>query len=631
MLTYMRTRSKTWVKWIIFGTIAIVFVFWGGSSYWSKEANMVVRIDRHIITQQQYAKAYEDTLKSIQDRLGTAPTAEMIKALNLKEKVLDQMVDDYVMAVEADKAGIAITDQELQEVIQSYPPFQQDGKFSESNYRRVLDYQRLTPADFEDMQRKELLKQKFFGMLTENLIVSPEEVAAYYKYQNDVFDLNFLTVDAQQFMKDITVTDQEAGIYFDKNKEKYKVAPKITLSCIVFPAASYMDKAAITQEEAMDYYKSHKGEFSTQAKVHGRDIFIAVPQSADPSAQQKMLIAKKVYDEAKAGGDFAALARQYSEDAATKASGGDLGMVEAATLPAPLKAAFDKMKPGEVTGPVRTEGGVHILKLESKEAATETPFEAVSGKVIENMKTKRAQILAGDDADATFKDIYEKGTQNFVAYAQKRGLQIKDIGPFAMGENIGVQNAAEISKSAFLLPKGEMGQPVQVGDGYMIYMVKDKIPSRIPELSEVKPRVAQDLALSKAFDSAKAYAAGLEKNRAQLDAMPHQTTGAFKRTAGSVPQLELIPGVKADLDKLAVPKTYPAGSRMFVVWSGKVQQADLRAADPAQLKQLGEELLGRKKETAITQYQKDARKKHKITFTKEEGPKRNLNDLPDNN
>jgi peptidyl-prolyl cis-trans isomerase D len=297
-----------------------------------------------------------------------------------------------------------------------------------------------------------------------------------------------------------------------------------------------------------------------------------------------------------------------------------------------MREAFDRMKPGEVAGPVRTQFGFHILKLESKEEAKQTPFETVSAKVIQSMKARRAMILAGDEADEAFKEIYEQGTQNFAAYAQKKGLQVKDIGPAAAGDDIGLPNASFL-KEAFLLPKGEMGnKAVETGDGYLIYLVKDKVNSRIPELAEVKARVAQDLALSKALERAKLYAQGLEKNRAQLESMPHQTTGAFKRTSGSVPKLELIPGVKDDLDKLASPRTYTAGGKMFIVWLGRVQPADLRSADPAQIKSIGEELLNRKKELVISQFKKDARSRHKVTITMDTksrplGP----NDLPDNN
>jgi peptidyl-prolyl cis-trans isomerase D len=632
MLTYMRNRSKTWVKWIIFGAIIVVFVFWGGSSYWGKEANMVAKVDRHIITTQQFSKAYEDTLRALQEKLGTAPTPEMIKALGLREKVLDQMVDDYILAAEAAKAGVSITDQELQSTIQTYPPFLENGRFSESNYRRILDYQRLTPAEFEDMQRKNLLKEKFYGMLTENVMVSPEEVASYYKYLNDTFDLNFISVDAQQFMKDITVTDQEAGLYYDKNKEKYKVAPKIALTCLMFPAASYMDKATVTPEEATDYYNTHKSEFSTGAKFHGRQIFISIPKDGDPAAvQQKMATARKAYDEAKGGGDFGALAKQYSEDPATKASGGDLGNVPAESLPEPVRKAFDRMKDGEVAGPVKMPDGLLILKLESKEAAKETPFEAVAANVTQTLKTKKALILAGDAADASFRELYEQGNPNLVAYAQKKGLQVKDIGPFGQGDNIGLPNAAEIIKNAFLLPKGEMGQPVQLGDGYMIYVVKQQIPARIPELSEVKARVVQDVGTAKAVDSAKAYAAGLAKNRAQLDATAHQTTGAFKRTSDAIPQLESIPAVKDDLDKLASAKTYQAGGKIFIVWIGKVQQADLSTADPAMLKKISESLLTRKRELVVEQYRKDARKNHSVVISQEKVSPKGVADLPDNN
>jgi len=635
MLTYMRNRSKTWVKWIIFGAIIVVFVFWGGSTYWSREANMIAKVDRYIITNQQYAKAYEDVIRGLQERVGSALTPEMIKAMGLKERVLDEMIDDYILSVEAGKAGVTVSDEELQSVIRSYPPFQENGQFSERNYRRILDHERLTPAEFEEKQRKLILKEKFYGMLTENLIVSPEEVMSYYKYQNDTFDLNFLTVDAQSYLKDITVMDQELGLYYDKNKEKYKVPPKVTLTAVLFPAASYADKVVVTPEEVREYYDTHKAEFSTEAEIHGRHILIALPQGADPDVTaQKEATALKVLDEARSGGDFAALARQYSEDPGTKAAGGDLGMMPAGNLPQPMRDAYTKMAKGEVAGPVKTQFGFHILKLESREEAKETSFEDASATVIQSMKASRAKILAGDDADSSFKELYEQGSANLADYARKKGLEVKEVGPFSQGDDIGIAGAAEIHKSAFLYPEGELGTVVDTGDGYMIYMVKSKLGARIPELTEVKDRVIQDLKMEKAHEKAKAFAASLEKDRARLESMPRQTTGAFKRTAYAVPQLEALEGVKDDLDKLKTPKTYAAGNRMYVVWLGSLQQADPSTADPAELKKLGSELLKRKKEMAVEQYRQDARKSHKVTIideSKVSSRPPSLADLPVNN
>ncbi|HPR02707.1 MAG TPA: SurA N-terminal domain-containing protein, partial [Deltaproteobacteria bacterium] len=124
----------------------MVFVLWGGSSYISREANKVAKIDRTIITTEQYSKAYTDTLKRYQTQFGQALTPEMINRLNLREQVLDELIDQYIIEADAAKMGIGVKDADLQMFISQVPAFQRDGKFDEATYRRYLEYERITPA-----------------------------------------------------------------------------------------------------------------------------------------------------------------------------------------------------------------------------------------------------------------------------------------------------------------------------------------------------------------------------------------------------------------------------------------------------------------------------------------------------
>lgn len=618
MLTYMRTRSKKWVRWIIFGAIIIVFVFWGGSTYLTRETTKIAKIDRYIITQQQYSKAYEDSLRMYQNQLGDALTPEMVKKLDLKNTVLDQMIDEYILDDEAKKLGITVSDEELQAAIRRFPPFQENGQFSPENYRRLLSSQRLTPPQFEEMQRKEILKQRIYALISENVVISPAEIASLYKYQNDIFNLSYVTIDAQSYAKDINVSDQEAAVYYDANKEKYKVPPKITLTCILFPAVSYTKDVTVTADDARGYYESHKDEFVQKPKVRGRHILISVPQGADSAlTAQKQELAKKVYEQIKAGGDFAALAQQYSEDTATKSGGGDFGLVPTDSLPGPMAEAFSKMKSGEVGAPVKTSFGFHVLKLEAREEGKTVTLEEATPAIIENMKLDRAKIVAGDIANNSFKELYEQGKTDLVAYARAKGLQVKQVGPFAEGENTGIPNMAKVMKDVFTLPKGEIGSVVDIDEGYMIYTVTDKVSSRIPEFSEVKDRAIADLKRIKSLEKAKSYAARLQKNRAELEGAARLTTGDFKRTAYVIPQLGMISGVKNDLDKLDSPRTYTQNGKVYVVWIGKKQDIDAKNADPGQLKKIRDELLSRKREMAVETFLQEARKQHSITIEKD--------------
>ena len=616
MLTYMRKRSKSWITKFIFGAIIIVFVFWGGSAYWSKEANKVAKIDRYIITQQQFAKAYSDALRLYQARLGDAFTPEVLAQLDLKKTVLDQMINDYIVNDEARKLGVSVSDEELQEAIRTFPAFQQNGQFSLDSYKRLLQYQRMTPAEFEEQQRKALFQQRVYSMITENIIVSPQEVEAYYQYQNDSFNLNYLAVDAKSFSKDAVVGDEEAAAYYEANKERYKIAPRIVLTAVLFPVEQYFDEAAVSVDEARDYYDSHRQEFAEEAKIHGRHILIRVPQDADQTTiDKKRAAAQKIYDQVKAGGNFAELAKKYSEDPGTSAAGGDIGTVPQSSLPASMAEAFSGMKHGEVRGPVQTALGFHVLKLEKKSEAKQRSFEEVSASIVERMRHQRAKIIARDEAGNAHMELFEQGITDLADYAESRGLETREIGPFAEGENIGVAGSEEVARQAFMLPQGEIGAVVETDEGCMIYMVREKIAARIPELQEIRSRVVEDVLTEKSLEKAKEHAGDLaKKTLAELNAMSPESTGEFRRTSYLVPKLGMIEGLQDDLGSLQDPKVYTHRNTVYVVWLKEKKEALASGAGENELKRIREELLLRKKEMAIKAFIEEARKRHDVVI-----------------
>jgi len=612
----MRKRSKSWITKFIFGAIIIVFVFWGGSAYWSKEANKVAKIDRYIITQQQFAKAYSDALRLYQARLGDAFTPEVLAQLDLKKTVLDQMINDYIVNDEARKLGVSVSDEELQEAIRTFPAFQQNGQFSLDSYKRLLQYQRMTPAEFEEQQRKAFFQQRVYSMITENIIVSPQEVEAYYQYQNDSFNLHYLSVDAQSFSKDAVVGDEEAAAYYETNKERYKIAPRIVLTAVLFPVERYFDEAAVSVDEARDYYDSHRQEFAEEAKIHGRHILIRVPQDADQTTiDKKRAAAQKIYDQVKAGGNFAELAKKYSEDPGTSAAGGDIGTVPQSSLPASMAEAFSGMKHGEVRGPVQTALGFHVLKLEKKSEAKQRSFEEVSASIVERMRHQRAKIIARDEAGNAHMELFEQGINDLAGYAESKGLETREIGPFAEGENIGIAGSEEFVRQAFTLPQGEIGAVVETDEGCIIYMVKEKIAARIPEFQEIRSRVVEDVLAQKSLEKAKEHAGDLaKKTLAELNAMSPESTGEFRRTSYLVPKLGMIEGLQDDLGSLQEPKVYTHRNTVYVVWLKEKKEALASGAGENELKRIREELLSRKKEMAIEAFIEEARKRHDVVI-----------------
>jgi peptidyl-prolyl cis-trans isomerase D len=619
MLTYMRKRSKSWITKVIFGAIIVVFVFWGGSSYFAREANKIAKVDRYIISLQQYSKAYSDALKTYQRQFGDAFTPEMIETLDLKNQVLDQLINDYVLRIEASKMGVTVSDEELQQAIQQVPAFLDNGKFNVENYKRLLAYERLTPQEFEEQQRKALFQQRVYSMITENIIVAQQEIEASFKHKNDTFDLYYIDVDSKQFAQDISVSDDEISPYYNNNKEQYKIPPKIRLSYLEFPTDTYLEDTDVTTEEAGEYYDTHNGEFTSEAKVHARHILIRIsPDAEETEVNQKQELAQKIYDDINAGQDFASLAKEYSEDPGTNFIGGDIGLVPKDSLPKPMGDTLYSMKPGEIKGPIRTYLGFHVLKLEAKQEEKLSEFEEVSSSIIDMLKKQRAKIIARDTAYSTFTELYEQGEMDLEAYAEVKGLKVKEIGPVAEDENIGLARGDEILKEAFLLPAGEIGNYVDIESGYIVYMVKEKISSRIPEMDEIRDRLANDISSEMALEKTKEHAENLIiKDINELVGLDAKSTGEFKRTAYAIPKLGMTEGIRDDLDSLSTPRVYTRNGRVLVVWIKVKNEADISSADKEQLDQIKEELLSRKRRMAIDSFIEQSREKHDIIIDKD--------------
>lgn len=613
MLTYFRKHSKGWLAYTAFGAIIVVFVLWGGSSYLSREANMVAKIDRHIISTEQFSKAYTDQLKMYQDRFGDALTPEMLKKLNLKKTVLDNLIDDYIIETDAGKMGLAVRDSDLQQAIAQIPAFNKDGKFDENIYRRYLDYERMTPAEFEYKLSKDLLKQRFMAVLTENITIPRYELEATYHYMSDTYDLAYIAIDSAAYAKDVQVTQNQVQSYFDSNKERYKLPPRITLAAIEYPAAVYLDATQVTKEDALDYYQGHKTDFSEPAKYNVRQILIKAAEDADANVlSQKEQRLKKILEDANSGKDFSALAAQYSEDEQTAKKGGDMGMLPGDGFPKGVGEAVESMKVGEVKGPVKSQLGFHILKLENKEEKKAIPFENVESTVMDTLKLQRAKVTARAEAENAFMQLYEQSRPDLDSFAKTKNLTVKQAGPFSEGQETGLSMSPEAVKKAFTFEEGDLGEVVSTPVGFMFYKVIRKEPARIPEFKEVAARVEADLRSKTAVDSAKEYAKKLASSSPdQLNAQNPITTGEFTRAAYSVPKLSMIPKIMEELDSLVSPKVYENKGTIYLVWIKSKNTADIRSMDKKQNDMLMRQLMMKKQELTLKSYLEQAKDEKK--------------------
>ncbi|MEA3224063.1 MAG: SurA N-terminal domain-containing protein [Thermodesulfobacteriota bacterium] len=622
MLGYIRRRARGWITKVIFGVIIVVFIFWGGSTYFTRKANKIAQVDNHIISIQQHSKAYRDAFNAYQERYGKTFDNKMAERMNLRQKVLEQMINNYIMEFEAKRVGIIVTDEELAKAIKNVGAFTSDGKFDMAAYNRVLRYYKLQPGQFEDQQKKEMLRRRLQDMITGNVSVTPKEIEASFRDKNDRFDLNFVRIKPSVYEKEVDPAPEEIEAYYEAHKQAYKVSPKTSIAYISFDAASYIPKVDVTVDEASAYYDAHKQLYTTPAKVRARHILIRIPEQAnDKAVKQKEKEVLRILEEAKSGKSFESLAKKYSQDPGSAARGGDLGFLKKDDLGGELGNVLFSMKPGEIRGPVKTMFGFHIVKVEEKKDARTRTFDVVKQSIMETLKKRKAKDKAYNDAYNAFVELYEDANYDIHGYGSSHNLKVKETSPFTEKETIDIPGGADVAKDAFKYPEGEISDVIEVKDGYILFKVIKRIPSRIPELADVEEKVRSDLMKEKAKDKAKAHAdklAALDTSElVKQKGLSIENTGFFNRSVWLIPKLGMGRDIMGDLPELKRPKVYNIGNDIIIVWINKEEKALLKDMDEEQAKAIKGGVLALKKETVLDAFMDQARTRHKITIDRD--------------
>lgn len=490
MLRLMRDYATSWMIKIILGAIVVVFVFWGVGSFRNRKANVIASVNGEAIGLEEYRKTYNSLLNQTRERFGNNLNEEIMKMLELDKQALDQLVNQRLLIQEAEKLQFRVSDQEVVDSIRSLGAFQNNGKFDSQLYRRVLAFNRLTPEQFEEIEKSRMLIDKLRSYIFNSLQVSEHEVQAYYQWQNTSVNVDYILFDPKSY-QDLEPTEGEITTYFEEHQESYKTEPMIKAHYIHFDPDNYKESIQISADEVEAYYIDNKAKFKTPKTVEARHILIKVDANAteeDVDAAKERIQA--ILEKYKNGEDFAELAKQYSEGP-TKTKGGDLGAFKKGDMVAPFSEKAFSMNPGEVSEPVRTRFGWHLIKVEKINAATTQSLEAAQDTITQTLKKEAAKGIAWDQAQ----DFYDSTLEgdDISVIGTESGLDVKLADLFTRkGPENGIANPRQFAAAAFELSIGQISEIQDLHDGYYIIQVIESVPGKIPELQTVIEDVKKD-------------------------------------------------------------------------------------------------------------------------------------------
>ena len=413
----MRKHAGSWLIKVILGAIVVVFVLWGVGSWTSQRSGRVASVNGDTITIDEYRITYKRLIDQVRQSFGNNANDELIKSLQLEQKALDQLVDNLLMRQEAIALDIQVSDEDLSRAIRSISAFQVAGVFDPRRYQVILASNDLTPETFETSQRDALLIQKLNTFITGSVKVADPEAVEWFKWNNATVNLDFFLLEADRY-NEIAVTDDEIEEYFDTRKDSYKTDPALKVRYLKFDPKLYVAQVEISDDEIGEYYDEHPAEFQNPKTVEARHILIKVDPQASPEdvAKAKERI-DSVLQKAKDGQDFAELAKQFSEGP-SKDKGGYLGTFRRDAMVKPFSDKAFSMKAGDISDPVKTQFGWHIIKVDKVNDASTTSLSDATDTIRQKLAAEYSKNLAYDAAESVFDAAFEGEKLESIAVGQ---------------------------------------------------------------------------------------------------------------------------------------------------------------------------------------------------------------------
>lgn len=594
MLKLMRQKAQSWMIKVLFAVIIIVFVFFYGYGRRSGQRRVIAEVNGTKIMdslfRSEYQKAYQNLARMYQSIYKDRFDEGMIDRLALREKVLNDLIDETLVTQEAEKLSLRVSPQELQAAIHSTPAFQEDGKFNQERFLAILRMNQISVEEFEEIERRNRLITKLSDLISLGGVeVSGQEVLDAYALENEKIDLRFVRFNPTAYEKSISVDESELEAYFSEKSVRFERPPMIQAQYLVFSVDDFLKTVEISPQEIREEYEYTRDDYWVPKRVKVSHILIMADGSTEEKAvEEARKRAEQILEEARQGEDFATLAREFSQDPASAKKGGSIGWVkEGEGIPELVEVAFS-LKKGEIGPLVESDKGFHIVKVDDVQEKRIKSLEEVEGKIRADLARDMSRRLAEEEAQEAFFAVYE--TKDLESYGAEKGKAPKTTGLFSKDERIKeVGGDLEFNRQAFSLGEGEVSSPLEIGGKYYLIKVIKRENARIPEFEDVKEEVRKEVLRKKATEKAKSAAQemleDLKTGKSMTDSattreLKVEKTGLFKRGSNYVPTVGPIQVLGGEIlslspDSPLLEKVVSYGRVFFVMGLKDEQKIDM--------------------------------------------------------
>lgn len=535
MLEAIRKLTQGILAKFILALIAIPLALWGIDSYLQQEGSnaAVAEVDGETITVQQYSNALQNLRNQLQAEGKVDP--ELLQRPEVKQSVLDRLITTNLLKREVVDSHFRISDEQLAKYIIAMPEFQNDGRFSQELYDQILSQNRLTPTQFENRMRGELLMRQARNSLGA-LAYAPDRIAQHaVAIEGQQREVSVAEIRTADYLSEVTVKPEEVQAYYEKHKDKFRVPEQVKLEFVMLSANSLIPGMQISDEEAQAFYQSNAAKFQGDEQRRASHILIGFGVSPTPEAKaEARKKAEKVLAEIRQNPDkFEELAKKYSQDPGSAEKGGDLGTFGRGAMVKPFEDTVFSMKPGAVSDLVESEFGYHIIKLTEIQGQSPT-FESLKPKIRAELMYQKALTKFIEQAENFSNMVYEQ-SGSLKPAAEAFDLQVQTTDWLSREEGAKFFKNDRLMEMVFsdeVLQDGRNTEAIEIAPNTLLAArVAEHKPEAPREFEEVKQGIEDFLKLEKATKLA------VEKGEAVL---------ADIKQGKSAENLDWIPPVTVD-------------------------------------------------------------------------------------
>jgi peptidyl-prolyl cis-trans isomerase D len=451
MLTKIREKATGIVAWVIVILISIPFALWGINSYFEGGGEAVVATVEGVdIDLNTFQQALAERRRVLTQVLQQNPGSEFFNSPAFRNQVLEGLVQNAALASYAEQKGYRISDQVLGQSIRQLPYFVSDGAFDPERYQTLVANAGMSVARFEQQQRQELVSDQIRSAFSDSAFVTASDVDRTLVLLEQTRTAEYAVMSVNDPTIEVTVTEDELRAHYEENRDEFFAPEQIRVDYLVLSVDGIAEMIDVDEEELRRYHENNPGRFGQPEQRRVSHILLNVAADADEEVEEAVrLQAEELTRLAREGADFAELAREHSDDSGSATSGGDLGIISRGAMVKPFEdQAYALAAAGDVSDPVRSQFGYHVIKLTEYRPASVAPFEEVRDEIESEIGRQLAERQFLENAETFSALVYEQ-PESLEPAAAELQLEVQTSDWFSADQGEGIAANPRVRSAAF--------------------------------------------------------------------------------------------------------------------------------------------------------------------------------------